>query len=176
VSERPKEHASKACEGATPPWVQIPPLPPLSRGSPADVSRRWSPSMPPLPDWPARLVRAAVNQPGVGMPCVVRTPTELLRPKDDPPRTFVKAAAWLEEVCLAVAEGSGGAPVMPVDAEDETAGISAVVDPVGVWDAPAGPGGREVVVRAENGDLPSDSRQRLGGDTQRSQSGGKHRD
>ena len=28
VSERPKEHASKACEGATPPWVQIPPLPP----------------------------------------------------------------------------------------------------------------------------------------------------
>ena len=28
VSERPKEHASKACEGATPPWVQIPPPPP----------------------------------------------------------------------------------------------------------------------------------------------------
>ena len=27
VSERPKEHASKACEGATPPWVQIPPPP-----------------------------------------------------------------------------------------------------------------------------------------------------
>ena len=31
VSERPKEHASKACEGATPPWVQIPPLPPQNR-------------------------------------------------------------------------------------------------------------------------------------------------
>ena len=31
VSERPKEHASKACEGATPPWVQIPPLPPHKR-------------------------------------------------------------------------------------------------------------------------------------------------
>src|SRR5437660_12294927 len=30
VSERPKEHASKACEGATPPWVQIPPPPPFS--------------------------------------------------------------------------------------------------------------------------------------------------
>src|SRR4051794_1362595 len=28
VSERPKEHASKACVGATPPWVQIPPPPP----------------------------------------------------------------------------------------------------------------------------------------------------
>ena len=28
VSERPKEHASKACEGASPPWVQIPPPPP----------------------------------------------------------------------------------------------------------------------------------------------------
>ncbi len=28
MSERPKEHASKACEGATPPWVQIPPPPP----------------------------------------------------------------------------------------------------------------------------------------------------
>src|SRR4051794_36354942 len=27
VSERPKEHASKACEGVTPPWVQIPPPP-----------------------------------------------------------------------------------------------------------------------------------------------------
>src|SRR5690606_995646 len=27
VSERPKEHASKACVGASPPWVQIPPLP-----------------------------------------------------------------------------------------------------------------------------------------------------
>ena len=32
VSERPKEHASKACEGATPPWVQIPPLPPPTCG------------------------------------------------------------------------------------------------------------------------------------------------
>ena len=29
VSERPKEHASKACVGATPPWVQIPPPPPV---------------------------------------------------------------------------------------------------------------------------------------------------
>ncbi len=29
VSERPKEHASKACEGASPPWVQIPPAPPF---------------------------------------------------------------------------------------------------------------------------------------------------
>ena len=28
VSERPKEHASKACDGATRPWVQIPPPPP----------------------------------------------------------------------------------------------------------------------------------------------------
>ena len=28
VSERPKEHASKACVGESPPWVQIPPLPP----------------------------------------------------------------------------------------------------------------------------------------------------
>src|SRR6478735_6284287 len=27
VSERPKEHASKACVGESPPWVQIPPLP-----------------------------------------------------------------------------------------------------------------------------------------------------
>src|SRR3954462_6978193 len=32
VSERPKEHASKACEGATPPWVQIPPPPPNAQG------------------------------------------------------------------------------------------------------------------------------------------------
>ena len=31
VSERPKEHASKACVGASPPWVQIPPPPPASR-------------------------------------------------------------------------------------------------------------------------------------------------
>src|ERR1700748_652895 len=31
VSERSKEHASKACEGATPPWVQIPPPPPNRR-------------------------------------------------------------------------------------------------------------------------------------------------
>ena len=30
VSERPKEHASKACVGASPPWVQIPPPPPAS--------------------------------------------------------------------------------------------------------------------------------------------------
>jgi tRNA(adenine34) deaminase len=28
VSERPKEHASKACVGASQPWVQIPPPPP----------------------------------------------------------------------------------------------------------------------------------------------------
>ena len=28
VSERPKENASKACVGASPPWVQIPPPPP----------------------------------------------------------------------------------------------------------------------------------------------------
>ena len=38
VSERPKEHASKACEGATPPWVQIPP-PPLSRTDGGVVAR-----------------------------------------------------------------------------------------------------------------------------------------
>src|SRR6476646_9981879 len=31
VSERPKEHASKACVGESPPWVQIPPLPPMSQ-------------------------------------------------------------------------------------------------------------------------------------------------
>ena len=30
VSERPKEHASKACVGASPPWVQIPPPPPFA--------------------------------------------------------------------------------------------------------------------------------------------------
>ena len=29
VSEWPKEHASKACVGETPPWVQIPPPPPV---------------------------------------------------------------------------------------------------------------------------------------------------
>ena len=29
VSERPKERASKAREGATSPWVQIPPTPPV---------------------------------------------------------------------------------------------------------------------------------------------------
>ena len=33
VSERPKEHASKACVGETPPWVQIPPPPPKSSAS-----------------------------------------------------------------------------------------------------------------------------------------------
>ena len=32
VSERPKEHASKACVGVTPPWVQIPPPPLASAG------------------------------------------------------------------------------------------------------------------------------------------------
>ena len=35
VSERPKEHASKACVGETPPWVQIPPPPPYFFGSAA---------------------------------------------------------------------------------------------------------------------------------------------
>src|SRR5689334_13719058 len=36
VSERPKEHASKACDGATRPWVQIPPPPlwPTGRRTP----------------------------------------------------------------------------------------------------------------------------------------------
>jgi hypothetical protein len=68
---------------------------------------------------------------------MVRTSAESLRPKDDPPWVFVKAAPGLKEVRLAVAEGSVGSPVMPVDAEYETAGISAVVDPVRVWDAPA---------------------------------------
>ncbi len=29
VSERPKEHVSKTCDGASHPWVQIPPVPPL---------------------------------------------------------------------------------------------------------------------------------------------------
>ena len=38
VSERPKEHASKACEGASPPWVQIPPAPPLGLTSFASVA------------------------------------------------------------------------------------------------------------------------------------------
>ena len=33
VSERPKEHASKACVGATSPWVQIPPPPPKAHRS-----------------------------------------------------------------------------------------------------------------------------------------------
>jgi hypothetical protein len=33
VSERPKEHASKACVGETPPWVQIPPPPRLTCGN-----------------------------------------------------------------------------------------------------------------------------------------------
>ena len=28
VSERPKDHVSKTCVGETPPWVQIPPVPP----------------------------------------------------------------------------------------------------------------------------------------------------
>ena len=36
MSERPKEHVSKTCDGASHPWVQIPPVPPrkplLSRG------------------------------------------------------------------------------------------------------------------------------------------------
>ena len=51
VSERPKEHASKACEGATPPWVQIPPLPlrvtKVKRPVPSDRAlRRFRPSVP----------------------------------------------------------------------------------------------------------------------------------
>src|SRR5450830_1523513 len=80
VSERPKEHASKACVGESPPWVQIPPLPhwgldetqaprvtkPLLRGpvrpcwrglSPLVVSRggyrRWSGARGVAPCWPA---------------------------------------------------------------------------------------------------------------------------
>jgi predicted acetyltransferase len=46
VSERPKEHASKACEVSRPPWVQIPPPPPASAGlktkvpNPADESAK----------------------------------------------------------------------------------------------------------------------------------------
>ena len=43
VSERPKEHASKACEGSRPPWVQIPPPPPTTT-PPAACDRgrcRW---------------------------------------------------------------------------------------------------------------------------------------
>src|SRR6478609_8346943 len=36
VSERPKEHASKACVGESPPWVQIPPLPPVEGPHPHD--------------------------------------------------------------------------------------------------------------------------------------------
>ncbi len=35
VSERPKEHASKACDGASHPWVQIPPPPPTVGDIPA---------------------------------------------------------------------------------------------------------------------------------------------
>lgn len=38
VSERPKEHASKACVGATSPWVQIPPPPPRSMRAPDGAS------------------------------------------------------------------------------------------------------------------------------------------
>ena len=34
VSEWPKEHASKACEGESSPWVQIPPPPPYKMTSP----------------------------------------------------------------------------------------------------------------------------------------------
>src|SRR4051794_35236100 len=40
VSERPKEHASKACEGATPPWVQIPPPPPNATQDHGDLGGR----------------------------------------------------------------------------------------------------------------------------------------
>ena len=39
VSERPKERASKARVGATSPWVQIPPPPPLQIGAPLGVCR-----------------------------------------------------------------------------------------------------------------------------------------
>ena len=31
VSERPKEHVSKTCDGASHPWVQIPPVPPKKK-------------------------------------------------------------------------------------------------------------------------------------------------
>jgi hypothetical protein len=37
VSERFKEHAWKACVGEILPWVQIPPSPPNSKPTPADV-------------------------------------------------------------------------------------------------------------------------------------------
>ena len=50
MSERPKEHASKACEGESPPWVQIPPTP--LRGVigiwEEGAARRFPPT-PPLP-------------------------------------------------------------------------------------------------------------------------------
>src|SRR4051794_17510499 len=39
-SERPKEHASKACEGASPPWVQIPPPPPGASTVPELIGRQ----------------------------------------------------------------------------------------------------------------------------------------
>jgi hypothetical protein len=39
VSERPKEHASKACVGESPPWVQIPPAPPDDYGP--DLTARY---------------------------------------------------------------------------------------------------------------------------------------
>ena len=43
VSERPKEHASKACVGASPPWVQIPPPPPACRSRRARAGRAETP-------------------------------------------------------------------------------------------------------------------------------------
>ena len=55
VSERPKEHASKACEGATPPWVQIPPPPPAK--SLPYVPRGRRPQEPPPRRTPRRRAR-----------------------------------------------------------------------------------------------------------------------
>jgi hypothetical protein len=43
VSERPKERASKAREGSRPPWVQIPPLPPLTTEAPVTLLSSRSP-------------------------------------------------------------------------------------------------------------------------------------
>ncbi len=41
VSERPKEHASKACEGSSPPWVQIPPPPPWVASAQPEAGCWW---------------------------------------------------------------------------------------------------------------------------------------
>lgn len=42
VSERPKEHASKACVGASPPWVRIPPLPPATSENAGPPRSKWT--------------------------------------------------------------------------------------------------------------------------------------